>query len=220
MSVALIWCRPLRRAADGGCGPGGAADRGRGGSVRCSSFNPWRDSAPLNGKLVAAPVGAGMVPAAPAYRGGPGRRGHRADRAGGRLVDDSALGRGGSGLIARRRCCWAGWSWSASLGPSSAERLERLEADAARANERNRLAREVHDSIGHALSLVTVQASAARKLIGRNPGFAEEALETIETTSRRAVADLDHMLGLLRQEPPRRGCYHQRPHPTWRPSAA
>ena len=89
------------------------------------------------------------------------------------------------------------------LGPSSAERLERLEADAARANERNRLAREIHDSIGHALSLVTVQASAARKLIGRNPGFAEEALETIETTSRRAVADLDHLLGLLRQEPPR-----------------
>jgi len=41
---------------------------------------------------------------------------------------------------------------------------------------------------------VTVQASAARKLIGRNPGFAEEALEAIETTSRRAVEDLDHLL--------------------------
>ncbi len=38
----------------------------------------------------------------------------------------------------------------ALLGPSYAERLERLEADAARANERNRLAREIHDSIGHA----------------------------------------------------------------------
>jgi signal transduction histidine kinase len=91
----------------------------------------------------------------------------------------------------------------ALLGPSYAERLARLEADTARANERNRLAREIHDSIGHALSLVTVQASAARKLIGRNPGFAEEALETIETTSRRAVEDLDHLLGLLRQETPR-----------------
>ena len=91
----------------------------------------------------------------------------------------------------------------ALLGPSYAERLERLEADTARANERNRLAREIHDSIGHALSLVTVQASAARKLIGRDPAFAEKALETIETTSRRAVADLDHLLGLLRQETPR-----------------
>ena len=91
----------------------------------------------------------------------------------------------------------------ALLGPSYAERLERLEADAARANERNRLAREIHDSIGHALSLVTVQASAARKVIGRDPAFAEKALETIETTSRGAVADLDHLLGLLRQERPR-----------------
>jgi Histidine kinase len=89
------------------------------------------------------------------------------------------------------------------LGPSYAERLQRLEADTARANERNRLAREIHDSIGHALSLVTVQASAARKLIGRDPAFAEKALETIETTSRRAVSDLDHLLGLLRQDRPR-----------------
>ncbi len=88
----------------------------------------------------------------------------------------------------------------ALLGPSYAERLERLEADTARANERNRLAREIHDSIGHALSLVTVQASAGRKLIGRDPAFTEKALETIESTSRRAVADLDHLLGLLRQE--------------------
>lgn len=89
----------------------------------------------------------------------------------------------------------------AVLGPSYAERLQRLEADAARASERNRLAREIHDSIGHALSLVTVQAGAARKLLVRDPAFAAEALTTIETTSRRAVADLDHVLGLLRDEP-------------------
>jgi signal transduction histidine kinase len=49
---------------------------------------------------------------------------------------------------------------------------------------------------------VTVQATAARKLIGHDPAFAEQALRTIETTSRRAVADLDHMLGLLREETP------------------
>jgi signal transduction histidine kinase len=86
------------------------------------------------------------------------------------------------------------------LGPSYAERLQRLEADAARAAERNRIAREIHDSVGHALSVVTVQASAARKLIGRDPGFAEKALVTIETASRRAAAELDQMLGLLRDE--------------------
>ena len=86
------------------------------------------------------------------------------------------------------------------LGPSYAERLA---AVAARATERNRIARELHDSIGHALSLVTVQASAARKVIGHDPGFAEQALGTIENTSRRAMADLDHMLGLLRDDPRR-----------------
>jgi signal transduction histidine kinase len=88
----------------------------------------------------------------------------------------------------------------ALLGPSYAERLERLQADAARASERTRIAREIHDSIGHALSLATVQASAARKLIGRDQAFVESALETIETTTRRAAADLDHVLGLLRDD--------------------
>jgi signal transduction histidine kinase len=83
------------------------------------------------------------------------------------------------------------------LGPSPAERLAGL---ARRADERTRIARELHDSIGHALSLVTVQASAARRVIEHDPRFAEQALATIETSSRRAVADLDHMLGLLRDE--------------------
>jgi signal transduction histidine kinase len=86
------------------------------------------------------------------------------------------------------------------LGPSQAERMQQLEADAARATERNRIAREIHDSVGHALSVVTVQASAARKLIGRDPGFAADALATIETASRRAASELDEMLGLLRDE--------------------
>ena len=89
---------------------------------------------------------------------------------------------------------------AALLGPSYAERLERLEADAARATERNRIAREIHDSVGHALSVVTIQASAARKLIERDPGFAADALATIETASRRAAAELDDMLSLLRYE--------------------
>jgi signal transduction histidine kinase len=48
-----------------------------------------------------------------------------------------------------------------------------------------------------------VQASAARRLIERNPAFVEQALRTIESTSRRAVAELDHVLGLLRDDRPR-----------------
>ncbi|HET6878292.1 MAG TPA: histidine kinase [Jatrophihabitans sp.] len=86
----------------------------------------------------------------------------------------------------------------ALLGPSYAERLEAI---AARAAGRNRIARELHDSIGHALSLVTMQAAAARKVMDRDPDYARDALGAIETTSRRAVADLDHMLGLLRDDP-------------------
>jgi signal transduction histidine kinase len=100
-------------------------------------------------------------------------------------------------LLAGRFLAWLG---PALLGPSYAERLQRLEADAARATERNRIAREIHDSVGHALSVVTIQASAARKLIERDPGFAADALATIETASRRAAAELDDMLSLLRYE--------------------
>ena len=91
------------------------------------------------------------------------------------------------------------------LGPSYAERLHGLEVETARLAERNRIARELHDSIGHALSLVTVQAVAARKVGSRDPEFVNEALGTIESTSRSATADLDHMLGLLRAGEPRAG---------------
>jgi signal transduction histidine kinase len=86
------------------------------------------------------------------------------------------------------------------LGPSHAERLARLQADVERAVERNRLAREIHDGVGHALSLITVQAGAGRTVIDRDPAFAASALTAIEETARNAAADLDHVLGLLREE--------------------
>ncbi len=69
-----------------------------------------------------------------------------------------------------------------------------------RAVEHNRIAREIHDSVGHALSLVTVQAAAARKVISRDPDFATQVLDAIEQASRSATADLDHALGLLRDD--------------------
>jgi len=64
---------------------------------------------------------------------------------------------------------------------------------------RNRLARELHDSVGHALSAVTLQAAAARKVLGSDPEFAREALRAIEETTRSAVAELDTVLGVLRE---------------------
>ena len=86
------------------------------------------------------------------------------------------------------------------LGPTPAERIELLERRTATLAERNRLARELHDSVGHALSLVTIQAAAARRLLATDPAFAETALAAMETSARAALADLDHVLGLLRDD--------------------
>jgi signal transduction histidine kinase len=86
------------------------------------------------------------------------------------------------------------------LGPTAAERIELLEKQTATLAERNRLARELHDSVGHALSLVTIQAAAARRVLASDPEFAETALAAMETSARAALADLDHVLGLLRDD--------------------
>jgi signal transduction histidine kinase len=86
------------------------------------------------------------------------------------------------------------------LGPSRAERIAALERDVHRAVQRNRIAREIHDGVGHALSLVTVQAAAARRVIDRDPRFAAAALDAIEQAARSATADLDQALGLLRED--------------------
>ncbi|MFF0392005.1 sensor histidine kinase [Kitasatospora sp. NPDC004615] len=85
------------------------------------------------------------------------------------------------------------------LGPSAAERLAAAELRAERLLERNRLARELHDSIGHALTVTVLQAGAAREVA--DPAFRERALEAIETTGRRALDDLERMLVLLREAP-------------------
>ncbi|MEV0647412.1 histidine kinase [Phytomonospora sp. NPDC050363] len=86
------------------------------------------------------------------------------------------------------------------LAPTSAERLAEAEAAAHRLTEQNRLARELHDSIGHALSIVTVQAAAAVRVVDSNPDFARQAMTTVEQTARTALADLDHVLGVLRSD--------------------
>ncbi|MCI3243888.1 MULTISPECIES: sensor histidine kinase [Streptomyces] len=84
------------------------------------------------------------------------------------------------------------------LGPAPEDRLAAAEARAADLAVRNRLARELHDSVGHALSAVTLQASAARRVLDSDPEFVREALAAIEDTTRRTVAELDTVLGVLR----------------------
>ncbi|MFJ9611461.1 sensor histidine kinase [Kitasatospora sp. NPDC101176] len=86
------------------------------------------------------------------------------------------------------------------LGPTPEERLAAAERRATVLAQRNRLARELHDSVGHALSAVGIQASAAARVLRSDPDFAAEALQAIEETARAAVAELDTVLGLLREE--------------------
>ncbi|CAM3970662.1 histidine kinase [Kibdelosporangium persicum] len=88
------------------------------------------------------------------------------------------------------------------LGPTPADHLAELKQRAERLAERNRLARELHDSVGHALSVVTIQASAAGRVLEKDPTFAQRALTAIEEAARDALADLDHVLGLLREDEP------------------
>ncbi|MEZ0070015.1 signal transduction histidine kinase [Streptacidiphilus sp. MAP12-20] len=98
------------------------------------------------------------------------------------------------------------------LGPSPAEaladRLAESEQRATRLAHRNRIARELHDSVGHALSVVTLQAGAASRVLTTDPDFARRALEAVEESARGALEELDQVLGLLREEatdrPPRR----------------
>jgi len=66
------------------------------------------------------------------------------------------------------------------------------------AEERARLARELHDSVGHALNVVVLHAGAAQRIVDTKPELAREALDSIETASRQALGDIERMLGILR----------------------
>lgn len=95
-------------------------------------------------------------------------------------------------------------SWAAPrlLGRSSTSRLAEMERVTGELSERNRLARDLHDSVGHALSIVTVQAGAARKLLDADPEFARESLAAVELAASQALADLDGALAALRDDGP------------------
>lgn len=87
------------------------------------------------------------------------------------------------------------------LGPGLSERLAAAEAEADRVAARNRLARELHDSIGHTLTTSHIQAAVATQVLESDPEAARLALASIEGASRAALGDLDRALGVLREEP-------------------
>lgn len=80
------------------------------------------------------------------------------------------------------------------------ERRSEVAAGRAVADERTRIAGEMHDVVAHALSAMTVQATGARRLTLRRPDSARAAFEAIETAGREALDELRRLLGVLRRE--------------------
>jgi signal transduction histidine kinase len=81
-----------------------------------------------------------------------------------------------------------------------AERQAARERQLAVAEERARIARDLHDSAGHALNVIAVRAGAARLRHDREPGRSRTALAAIEGIARQTVADIDQFIGTLRAD--------------------
>jgi signal transduction histidine kinase len=80
-----------------------------------------------------------------------------------------------------------------------AERAREERARLAVSDERARIARELHDVVGHSVSVMTVQASAARRLLRPQQEKEREALLVVEKTGREAMAEMRRMVGVLRR---------------------
>ena len=82
----------------------------------------------------------------------------------------------------------------------TAARLAEANEDAQReaaAEERRRIAREMHDLVAHSMSVMVVQAGGARRILDRDPARALEAATRIERAGREALGEMRHLLGVL-----------------------
>ena len=148
-------------------------------------YSPYRRASMLSAAAVGL-LAAVMIPAVPAHHmSGVIERGTA-------LLAPAALFAAGNGM---RR-------WRRRAGESQA-RLARLQAehqDATRQairDERARIAGELHDVVAHNVSMMVVQAGAARRILGSSPGEARTALLAVEESGRAAIIELQHLLGLL-----------------------
>lgn len=82
-----------------------------------------------------------------------------------------------------------------------AGRLERARAADQRvalAEERARIARELHDVVAHSVSIMTVQAEAAQRVLDRDPARSRQAMAAVEATGRQALTEMRRVVGALR----------------------
>ncbi|GAA1825921.1 sensor histidine kinase [Actinomadura chokoriensis] len=134
---------------------------------------------PLIGAVSAAVILGGAI-------AGPG--GRHAEAAGELLLGLAVLGASWTlGRVVRERRAQAA---------RSARRL----ADQAVSDERLRIARELHDVVAHSMSLIAVKAGVAVHVAAARPDEALDALRVIETTSRGSLAEMRHLLGVLRTD--------------------
>ena len=93
-----------------------------------------------------------------------------------------------------RRLRWRLLRWQQLLDQ------QRAEAHRIVTEERTRIARELHDVVAHTVSLMTVQASAARTVLADDPAGALRAMGAVEAAGRQALDELRHLLGVLRTD--------------------
>jgi signal transduction histidine kinase len=96
----------------------------------------------------------------------------------------------------------AAWTRGVEQTRRAEERARRTEEEAQRAveEERGRITRELHDVLAHSVSVMTVQASAVRRLLLPEQERERQALLTVEETGRQALAEMRRLVGIMRSD--------------------
>lgn len=107
---------------------------------------------------------------------------------------------GGPFLVGRIVNARSQLAWAMADKAIRLEREKERQAELAVAEERARIAREMHDVLAHNVSGMVIQAQAARRMIDRDPERAHEALASVEATGREALAEMRRLLGMMRPD--------------------